>query len=236
MLKAFLGTLILVFILSIYLLPKQDSSNVTLSERNKVQRQSVVNKKNDTSNVVISKVNHEGLQERKVSSEGVLKDFYKESSQAVVKQSIDEAAFLSKYQRVASGYFNNTQEEKWSIFRDIHITLDKNSETLLPFGPYRITDKPTGNMPAAKLIYNEDQKIFAIITGRLIAKLKNLFDEERISKDYELEIESVNTDIKTVFYKLKDESSISEVRKLLNSDPRIDSFYFETVHNQWQKN
>lgn len=236
MLKALLGTLILIIILVFFLLSKHDKVADKLPVNIKTQRQSAVQSTNDLPNLVKEQGNKEKIQVRNITSEEVMRDFYKESSALIVKKAKDEAQFLSKYQRVSSNYYDRVQEEKWSIFPEVYITMDKNSGTLLPFGPYKITDKPTADMPVARLIYNEDQKTFSILTGRLIAKLKNLFDDERISKDYDLRIDSVNADIRTVFYRMNGQGSLSDMRKLLHLDSRVDSFYFETVHNQWQKN
>ncbi len=244
MLKAFLGTLILFFILLIYFLPQQkDASYSTTEDHSQSPKKSEISGLNlpdgsvqmqsDPLSITSKSKPQAG---RKISSEELMEDFYKDGNNEKIKRAKEESAFLSKYLRVASDYYIKTQEEKWSAFRDVYVTMDKTEESLLSFGPYKITDKPAADMPRAQLIYNENQKTFAIITGRLIAKLKNLFDEERISKDYGFKIDSVNPDIKTVFYKLDEQSNISDVRKTLRRDSRIDSFYFETVHNQWQKN
>lgn len=248
MLRAFLGTFLIVFILIYYFLPKQKASdNKTQNTRSNLTSAKIAENKGLESVESVTKMTGDQsampslkqattVVKRKISSEELMEEFYKDVNNEKIVRNQKEQNFLLKHRRVVSEYYFKTQEEKWSVFQDVYITLDKDTESLLEFGPYRVTAEPKSDMHSSKLIYNEDKRVFVILTGRLIAKLKNLFDEEKISKDYGFKIDSVNPDIKTVYFKVDQSFSISNVRKLLSSDSRIDSFYFETVHNQWQKN
>lgn len=173
---------------------------------------------------------------RKPSASDGIESFYKEAHQERRQQSLLENEFLKRYERVSSDYYDKTPQEKWTLIKEVYVTLEKESSSLLAFGPYKIVGVPKEDMPYGKLIYNEDQKRFAILTGRIIAQVHNLFDSDKISKDYDWLIENIHSDIKTVYYKPRKEVNLSEIRQLIDADSRINYFYFETVHNQWQKN
>lgn len=159
-----------------------------------------------------------------------------EKNKAVMARAKTEDEFLRKYKKEKFDFYINDDSESWSVFTEVNVTLDKTQEQVLQIGPYKITNSSDSYIHNAKLIYDENQKVFAILTGRVVATLNTSFDSEPLSEDYRFRLDSVNSDIKTAYYSLRDPVKIDQIRSQLAQDPRIKSFYFEVVNNQWQKN
>jgi hypothetical protein len=183
--------------------------------------------------IKISKV-EESLANEKFNSsfENILGD----KNRAVMHRAKIENDFLKKYKKEKFDFYINDSSESWSVFTDVNVTLDKTQESLLQIGPYKITSSNDNYIYNAKLIYDENQKVFAILTGRIVATLNTSFDSEQVSDDYRFRLDSVNADIKTAYYSLREPGRIDQLRGQLAQDPRVKSFYFEVVNNQWQKN
>lgn len=148
-----------------------------------------------------------------------------------------ELMFLRQYPRLQFKFYFDDINESWSYFPDTLISLvDSKQDPLLKLGPYYVHKQYSKGSQKEWLLYNENQKYFAIFTGRVAVKLKDLFESEKIEDEYQIPISKINTDIKTVYYQINEFKRISELREALSTDRRIEYFHFEVVHNKWQKN
>lgn len=131
---------------------------------------------------------------------------------------------------------------KWTVFSDLQVSNSAINDSLFNLGPYHISRKKTkSDGSAMSLVYDENQQTLAILTGRLVIKVRDLYDIDPITRDYHLHLDSLSAEIKTAYFNivnhnLPDTSLMANLNSVLKVDTRIERFYFELVKTDWIKN
>jgi len=86
------------------------------------------------------------------------------------------------------------------------------------------------------LVFEENQKLFGVLTGRVVLKVRDLYDMDPIVRQYGLKIDTVSTEIKTAYLDASHLGGFSKLNATLKGDQRIERFYFEVVKTDWIKN
>lgn len=153
-----------------------------------------------------------------------------------VSRRLQEEEFIKTYPRVRSDFYQKDHSEEWFEFPGTYVTFEKIENPVLQVSTFRVTTKEEKALPNAKLIYNENQKIFAVLTGKVILKIFSLLESDQIAKDYHFQLEQASPEINTFYYSVNESYQISQLSSKLGSDSRIEKFHFEIVRDQWQKN
>ncbi len=159
-----------------------------------------------------------------------------EDSRHDVRRKLKEDEFIKTYPRVSSDFFQKDPSEEWFEFPGTYVTFEKIENPLLQISSFRVTTKVEQALPNAKLIYNENQKIFAVLTGKVILKILSLLESDQIAKDYHFQLERASPEINTFYFVVSESYQLSQLSSRLGNDSRIEKFHFEIVRDQWQKN
>lgn len=126
---------------------------------------------------------------------------------------------------------------EWSIFSDLQVSKDPTHNALFAFGPYHVSRKEDG-LPgnSMRLVIEENQKFLGVLTGRIVIKVRELYDMEPLMKEYGLKVDSVSAEIRTAYVDASDVAGFSRLSQTLKADQRIERFYFEVVKTDWVKN
>lgn len=153
-----------------------------------------------------------------------------------ISRRVKEDEFIKTYPRVKSDFYQKDHSEEWFEFPGTYVTFEKIENPLLQISTFRVTTIEEQALPNSKLIYNENQKIFAILTGKVILKIFSLMESDQIAKDYHLQLERASPEINTFYFTVNESYQLSQLSSKLGSDARIEKFHFEIVRDQWQKN
>ena len=126
---------------------------------------------------------------------------------------------------------------KWSQFPDLQVSDHSVSNLLFSMGPYHISRKEHNELKSAmSIVFDENQQTVGVLTGRLVVKVKDLYDVDLIARDYQLKLENVSTNIRTAYMNAADPEQYKRINEPLSKDSRIERFYFEIVKTDWVKN
>lgn len=125
----------------------------------------------------------------------------------------------------------------WSLFSDLQVSKDPVHNTLFEFGPYHVSRKEGHDSGTSMgLIVEENQKQLGVLTGRIVVKVKDLYDIDPVVRDYGLKIDTVSTEIRTAYLDASHLGAFAKLNQTLKNDHRVERFYFEVVRNDWVKN
>lgn len=126
---------------------------------------------------------------------------------------------------------------KWSIFSDLQVSRDPIHNSLFAVGPYHVSRKED-RVPGTPmgLIFEENQKFLGILTGRIVIKVRDLYDMDPLTKEYGLKVDNLSAEIRTAYVDASHVGEFSRLNQTLKSDQRIERFYFEIVKTDWVKN
>lgn len=159
-----------------------------------------------------------------------------EDSRHSVSRRLKEDEFIKTYPRVRSDFYQKDHSEEWFEFPGTYVTFEKIENPLLQVSTFRVTTNEDQALPNAKLIYNENQKIFAVLTGKVILKIFSLLESDQIAKDYHFQLERASPEINTFYFTVRESYQLSQLSSKLGSDFRVEKFHFEIVRDQWQRN
>ncbi|MCK6598046.1 MAG: hypothetical protein L6Q37_06750 [Bdellovibrionaceae bacterium] len=157
----------------------------------------------------------------------------------VQRQSQIQSQFLNNFPRKPLRLHVFDENDRWSIFDNLVVAEDDIAayDTVFSLGTYKVAIRKEEQQEVpAKLIFDENQKVFSVLTGRLVVKVKELALVDQLVKDYDFEVDNLNTEIKTVFVKAQSLEKIKNKKKKLENDIRVVSSYLEVVRDQWQLN
>lgn len=126
---------------------------------------------------------------------------------------------------------------RWSIFSDLQVSRDPIHNTLFAMGPYHVSrkeDRVPGK--AMGLIIEENQKLLGVLTGRIVIKVRDLYDMDPLTKEYGLKVDNVSAEIRTAYVDASHVGGFARLNQTLKADQRIERFYFEVVKTDWVKN
>ncbi len=125
----------------------------------------------------------------------------------------------------------------WSLFSDLQVSKEPGHNPLFKMGPYHVSRKEElGSSKTMGLVFEENQKLFGVLTGRVVLKVRDLYDMDPIVRQYGLKIDTVSTEIKTAYLDASHLGGFSKLNATLKGDQRIERFYFEVVKTDWIKN
>lgn len=124
----------------------------------------------------------------------------------------------------------------WSVFSELQVSRESVHNLLFSLGTFHISRKEANSDMRMSLVFNESQKYLGILTGRLIIKVKDLYDLDRVARDYELRVDNISTEIKTAYLNTTQGDHFLTLNSALKDDPRVERFYFEIVRTDWVKN
>jgi biopolymer transport protein ExbD len=125
----------------------------------------------------------------------------------------------------------------WSLFSDLQVSRDPEPHSLFKMGPYHVSRKDeSGSGKVMGLILEENQKQLGVLTGRLVLKVRDLYDVDPIVRDYGLKIDTVSAEIRTAYLDASHIGGFAKLNATLKGDQRIERFYFEVVKTEWIRN
>ena len=125
----------------------------------------------------------------------------------------------------------------WSLFLDLQVSKEPGQNSLFMMGPYHVSRREeAGSSKTMGLVFEENQKLFGVLTGRVVLKVHDLYDMDPIVRQYGLKIDTFSTEIKTAYLNASHLGGFSKLNATLKGDPRIERFYFEVVKTDWIKN
>ncbi len=130
----------------------------------------------------------------------------------------------------------------WSVFSELNVSREETHDSIFTLGPYHVFRRPdsTANLNSMKLVYDENQKTIGVLTGRVVVKVKDAFDVDRIAREYDLRLDNVSTEIKTAYLNTSHlenstGSYLAGLNATLEKDRRVERFYFEVVKTNWAR-
>lgn len=125
----------------------------------------------------------------------------------------------------------------WSVFSDLQVTKDPVANSLFSVGPYHVSRKNDQlGSKMMSLVYDENQQTLGVLTGRLVVKVRDLYDVDLIAREYELKIDNLSTEIRTAYLDASRAEQLMNINSNMKKDSRIERFYFEIVKTSWVKN
>lgn len=131
---------------------------------------------------------------------------------------------------------------KWTFFPDLQVTREMTHQPMFSMGPFHVSRRSnqTGDSPM-NLIYDENQKVLGVLTGRVVVKVKDNYDLNPIVRDYELKIDNSSPEIRTAYLNTdgvntSGGATLVKLNESLKADQRVERFYFEIVRTDWVKN
>jgi len=126
---------------------------------------------------------------------------------------------------------------RWSIFSDLQVSKHAIHNSLFAMGPYHVSRKDYQvSGTSMGLIIDENQNSLGVLTGRVVIKVRDLYDMDPITKEYGLKIDNVSAEIRTAYVDASHVGGFSKLNQNLKTDQRIERFYFEVVKTDWVKN
>lgn len=130
----------------------------------------------------------------------------------------------------------------WSVFSELSVSREETHDSIFTLGPFHVFRKTDSgaNLNSMQLVYDENQKTIGVLTGRVVVKVKDAFDVDRIAREYDLKLDNVSTEIRTAYLSTSHlENSLGSPLAGLNStlkkDGRVERFYFEVVKTSWAR-
>lgn len=128
--------------------------------------------------------------------------------------------------------------DNWSIFTDLRVTKDSIHNPLFSFGPYQVSRNENFGFHnfSMSLIYNENQQVLGVLTGRVVIKMRDMYDMNPMARDHGLKVENVSAPIRTAYLNASHLGQLDSLNEALKTDQRIERFYFEVVRADLMRN
>lgn len=127
--------------------------------------------------------------------------------------------------------------DSWSVFSELHVSKDPVHNPLFAFGPFHVGRKDNqGAQQGMSLIYNENQQVLGVLTGRVVVKVRDVYDMDPVVKEHDLKVDNVSAKIRTAYLSATHVGALSPLNKALKNDHRVERFYFEVVRADLVRN